>query len=139
MTDFVPITLIVPAHAPVIGPVYHCPAFRSALCAVEANVLNARAGKRLLYASVPRRRGYYARMKSAQELRRERRIGLIVSITVVSIAVIAWLTLKFVMGFSRVGANSMAPTIHRGDRVSINRAAYRFGRKPRVGATTTSI
>lgn len=72
-------------------------------------------------------------MKSERELRRERRIGLIVSITLVSIAVIAWLTLKFVMGFSRVGANSMAPAIHRGDRVSVNRAAYRFGGKPRVG------
>jgi signal peptidase I len=72
-------------------------------------------------------------MKSERELRRERSIGLIVSITLVSIAVIAWLTLKFVMGFSRVGGNSMAPTIHRGDRVSVNRAAYRFGRKPRVG------
>lgn len=72
-------------------------------------------------------------MKSVQALRRERRIGLIVSIPLVSIALVAWLTLKFVMGFSRVGATSMAPTIHRGDRVSINRAAYRFGRKPRVG------
>ena len=72
-------------------------------------------------------------MKSERELRREQRIGLIISITLMSIAVIAWLTLKFVMGFSRVGANSMAPTIHRGDRVSVNRAAYRFGRKPRVG------
>lgn len=50
-----------------------------------------------------------------------------------SIAVIAWLTLKFVMGFSHVRANSMAPTMHRGDRVSVNRAAYRFGTKPRVG------
>jgi len=72
-------------------------------------------------------------MKSEQELRRERRIGLIVSIPLVTIAVVAWLTLKFVIGFSRVGANSMAPTIHRGDRVSINRLAYRFGGSPRVG------
>lgn len=72
-------------------------------------------------------------MKSAGELRRERRIALIVSIFLVSIGVAAWLTLKFVMGFSRAGANSMAPTIHRGDRVSVNRAAYRFGGKPRVG------
>ena len=44
--------------------------------------------------------------KTEQQLRRERRIGLIVSITVTSIAIIAWLTLKFVMGFSRIGANS---------------------------------
>jgi signal peptidase I len=72
-------------------------------------------------------------MKNERQLSRERRIGLIVSISLVLIFVIASLTLKVVMGFSRVGANSMAPTIHRGDRVSINRAAYRFGRKPRVG------
>ncbi|HEY0158054.1 MAG TPA: signal peptidase I [Thermoanaerobaculia bacterium] len=72
-------------------------------------------------------------MKTERELRRERRIGLIVSITLASLGVVAWLTLKFVLGFSRVGASSMAPTIHRGDRVSVNRAAYRFGGKPRVG------
>ena len=72
-------------------------------------------------------------MKSEREVRRERRIGLLVSIPLVSMAVIAWLTLKFVMGFSAVRANSMAPTFHRGDRVSVNRAAYRFGRRPRVG------
>lgn len=77
--------------------------------------------------------GYHAFMKTERELRRERRIALIVSITLVSITVIAWLTLKFLMGFSRIGANSMAPTFHRGDRVSVNRAAYRFGAKPRVG------
>lgn len=80
----------------------------------------------------PRRRSYHAFMKSERELHREQRIGLIVGITLLSIAAIAWLTLKFVMGFSRVGASSMAPTIHRGDRVSVNRAAYLFG-KPRVG------
>jgi signal peptidase I len=51
----------------------------------------------------------------------------------VSIAVIAWLALRFVIGFSRIGGNSMAPTIHRGDQVSVNRAAYRFGAKPQVG------
>ena len=75
------------------------------------------------------RRGYHSLMKSERQLRRERRMGLIV----VSMAVIAWLTFKFVLGFSRVGANSMAPTIHRRDRVSINRAAYRFGGSPRLG------
>ena len=68
-------------------------------------------------------------MKSEGALRRERRIGLIVSISLL----LAWLMLKFVMGFSRVASSSMAPTIHRGDRVSVNRAAYRFGAKPRVG------
>jgi len=72
-------------------------------------------------------------MKTADELRRERRIGVIVSIVLVSGLLGLWLTLKFVVGFSRVRASSMAPTIHKDDRVSINRAAYSFGRKPRVG------
>ena len=72
-------------------------------------------------------------MKTADELRRERRIGLIISVAVVSLVVIGWLTLKFVTGFSRVVSGSMAPTLHRGDRVAVNRAAYLFGTKPRVG------
>ena len=72
-------------------------------------------------------------MKSEHELRRERRLGLMISITLISLALLAWLVLKFGMGFARVGANSMAPTIHRGDRVAVNRAAYWFGAKPQVG------
>lgn len=76
---------------------------------------------------------YHASVKSELELQRERRIGVVVTIAVLSIAIAVWLTLKFVMGFSRIGSNSMAPTFHRGDRVSVNRAAYRFGAKPQVG------
>jgi signal peptidase I len=72
-------------------------------------------------------------MKTADELRRERHVGLIISVAVLALVVIAWLTLKFVTGFSRVGSSSMAPTLHRGDRVAVNRAAYLFGTKPRAG------
>lgn len=72
-------------------------------------------------------------MKTELEVRRERRIGVIASVVLLSMAVVVWLALKFVIGFSRIGANSMAPTFHRGDRVSVNRAAYRFGAKPQVG------
>jgi signal peptidase I len=72
-------------------------------------------------------------MKTADEMRRERRIGIIISVVLVSLALSAWLTLKFVTGFSRVGSNSMAPTVHKGDRVAVNRTAYLFGAKPRAG------
>lgn len=72
-------------------------------------------------------------MNHEPEIRRQRRIGLIVGIPLALIAIVAWLTLKFVIGFSRVGSESMAPTIHRGDRVSVNRAAFWFGDEPRVG------
>lgn len=72
-------------------------------------------------------------MKTADEARRERRIGIIISVALLSLGMFAWLTLKFVTGFSRVGSSSMAPTIHRGDRVSVNRTAYLFGTRPRAG------
>jgi signal peptidase I len=72
-------------------------------------------------------------MKTADELRRERRIAIIISVVLLSLVLMAWLALKFVTGFSRVGSSSMAPTIHRGDRVAVNRAAYLFGAKPRAG------
>jgi signal peptidase I len=72
-------------------------------------------------------------MKTAEELRRERRIGIFIGLVMLSLVGVAWLTLRFVTGFSRVGSSSMAPTIHRGDRVAVNRAAYLFGTKPRAG------
>lgn len=72
-------------------------------------------------------------MKTADELRRERRIGIIISVALLTLAVTAWLALRFLTGFSRVGSSSMAPTIHRGDRVAVNRLAYLFGTKPRAG------
>ena len=72
-------------------------------------------------------------MKTADELRSERRLGIILSVVLLSLVVAGWLALRFVTGFSRVGSGSMAPTIHRGDRVAVNRAAYLFGTKPRVG------
>jgi signal peptidase I len=61
-------------------------------------------------------------MKTEKELRRERRIGIIISVALLSLAVMVWQTLKFVTGYSRVGSSSMAPTLHRGDRVAVNRA-----------------
>jgi signal peptidase I len=72
-------------------------------------------------------------MQTSDKVRRQRRLGLIISIPLVALVVIAWLTLRFAFPFSRVGAGSMAPTIHKGDRVSVNRLAYRLGAKPRVG------
>src|SRR5688572_23266101 len=72
-------------------------------------------------------------MKPADQLRRERRIGIIISVVLLSLVLIALFTLKFVTGFSRIGSGSMAPTFHRGDRVAVNRAAYLFGTKPRAG------
>lgn len=72
-------------------------------------------------------------MKTADELRRERRIGIIISLAVLTLGLTAWLAVKFLTGFSRVGGSSMEPTIHRGDRVAVNRLAYVLGTKPRVG------
>lgn len=72
-------------------------------------------------------------MKTENELRRERRVGIIISVALLLLAVMVWQTLKFVTGYSHVGSSSMAPTLHRGDRVAVNRAAYLFGRKPRAG------
>jgi signal peptidase I len=77
--------------------------------------------------------GYDGWMKSADELRRERRVGIVISVAVLTLGLTACVGLKFVTGFSRVGGGSMAPTIHRGDRVAVNRLAYVFDRKPRVG------
>jgi signal peptidase I len=72
-------------------------------------------------------------VKTEESVRRERRIGLLISIPLLAIILIGWLGLKLVGGFSRVLSSSMAPTIHRGDRASVNRLAYRFGAKPQVG------
>lgn len=76
-------------------------------------------------------------MKTENELRRERRIGLIVSLVLVAIPVSAWLVLKFVTPTHRVPTKAMAPTIHPRDRVMVNRAAYLFGAKPEVGEVAT--
>lgn len=72
-------------------------------------------------------------MKTADELRRERRNGIIISVALLSLGAMVWLALKAVGGFSLVPTISMVPTIHRGDRVTVNRAAYLFGTKPRAG------
>ena len=76
-------------------------------------------------------------MKTENELRRERRIGLIVSIILVVISFSAWLVLKFVTPMHLVPTEAMAPTIHPRDRVMVNRTAYLFGAKPQVGEVAT--
>lgn len=72
-------------------------------------------------------------MKTDDELRRERHIGMMFSLVLISITVASWAVLKLVTGFSVVPTKSMVPTIHPGDRVAVNRLAYRFGTKPRAG------
>lgn len=76
-------------------------------------------------------------MKNEQQLRRERRIGWIVSIALLTIAGGTWLTLKVVTQWNRVPTGAMAPTIHPGDRAMVNRTAYWFDAKPRVGEVAT--
>lgn len=72
-------------------------------------------------------------MKSPDELRRQRRRAIIAVAILAPISVATFLATKVVFKQYRVPAGSMIPTIHRGDRVFVNRLAYAFGAKPKVG------
>lgn len=72
-------------------------------------------------------------MNREEQLRRERRVGVIVAGVLLSFVAAFHLTVRFVVSQHRVPTRSMMPTVHPGDRVVINRLAYDFGRKPQVG------
>jgi signal peptidase I len=72
-------------------------------------------------------------VKSEDELRREQRRGLIIAAILLIPIVPFLLTLRFVTTLHRVPTGSMIPTVHPRDRVFVNRLAYKFGEKPKVG------
>ncbi len=72
-------------------------------------------------------------MKSEDELRRERRRGWIIVTVLMIPAVVFFVTLKFNTTHHLVPTGSMIPTVHPRDRVFVNRLAYAFGEKPKVG------
>lgn len=71
-------------------------------------------------------------MKSAEALRRERRIAWIVVAFCVPVALLGTAA-RFAVTQHVVPTIAMSPTIHRHDQVLVNRAAYVFGKKPRAG------
>ena len=72
-------------------------------------------------------------MKSEDELRRERRLGLLVAGILMALAVAFYVTVKFITPRFRIPTASMQPTIHPGDHVFVNRLAYAFGERPKSG------
>lgn len=72
-------------------------------------------------------------MKSEEELRRERRLGWIVVVAAFSLLALAVVALRLAVTSHRVPTIAMTPTVHKNDRVVINRLAYLFGGKPRAG------
>jgi signal peptidase I len=72
-------------------------------------------------------------MKSEDDLRRERRRGWIIVAILLPPAIVFFVTLKFITTHHLVPSGSMIPTVHERDRVFVNRFAYTFGEKPKVG------
>lgn len=72
-------------------------------------------------------------LKSADELRREKRVGWIIVLVLGTPIVVAFVMLKFITTHHVVPSGSMIPTIHPRDRVFVYRLAYAFGEKPKVG------
>jgi len=72
-------------------------------------------------------------MKSEDQLGRERRIGWIVVATLLAMAGVFFVTVRFVVTNHVVPSASMIPTIHPRDRVVVNHLAYAFGAQPRTG------
>ncbi|HYI10928.1 MAG TPA: S26 family signal peptidase [Thermoanaerobaculia bacterium] len=64
-------------------------------------------------------------MKSEDELRRERRLAWTVVAILVPIAAALYITVKFVTPNYLVPSGSMIPTVHRRDRVVVNRQSHR--------------
>jgi signal peptidase I len=75
-------------------------------------------------------------MKSEDVLRRQRRLGWIAAAILVPIGAF-FVTVRFVITKHLAPSGSMIPTVHRRDRVVVNRFAYAFGEKPRAGDVVT--
>lgn len=72
-------------------------------------------------------------MEREEKLRRERRLGWILLAVLVPPVVIGLVALRFIYTPHLVPTGSMIPTIHRNDRVFVNRLAYAFGEAPKRG------
>ena len=72
-------------------------------------------------------------MNRPDELRRQQRRAWIIAAIIIVPGLSFIVTLKFLITHHLVPTGAMIPTIHRKDRVVVNRLSYAFGVKPRIG------
>jgi signal peptidase I len=76
-------------------------------------------------------------MHREEELRRQQRRAWIIAAAIVIPGILLFVTLRIVVPAHRVPNRSMIPTIHPNDRVVVNRLAYAFGTRPKIGDVAT--
>ncbi|HVE72733.1 MAG TPA: signal peptidase I [Thermoanaerobaculia bacterium] len=72
-------------------------------------------------------------MEHEQAVRRQQRRAWIIAVAIIVPGMLFFVTTRFIVRHHHVPTASMSPTIHPGDRILINRLAYKFGGKPQVG------